>query len=327
MADKAVIEKLKNTVNAFMKEKVLVTMDEGSDLTIPRNSSGILALDNILGKGSNGYGFPVGRLIEIYGPESGGKTSVILAAIASVQGKGGVAAIIDAEHALNFEYAAKLGVKVDELLICQPDSAEEAFNVTEALVKSGDVDLVVLDSIAALTPIAIMDSSFEDKHMDSGAKLNNRFAKTISVHAKNNDCTVILINQLREKVGVMYGNPEYAPGGRGIKFAASIRLEVRRGEVLKKDGDDYGHVIKCKTVKNKTFAPNKTCEFRIIWGEGFDNAHSLITVGVANGILRKSGAWIYYGDDLKFQGEEKMLAALNSDKELFEKLQKAVSNG
>lgn len=328
-ANKEKITTLKDKINAAMKATVLQTIEDGDDLTIARYSSGSFPLDRVLGKGSNGYGFPVGRIVEIYGPEASGKTTVVLSTIAAVQRAGGVAAIIDAEHALNLEYAMTLGVDIDELLICNPSNAEEAFDVVQALAESGVVQLIVVDSIAALAPLHVAESGYEQKHMDSGAKLNSTFMKKIADPLKRNDCTLILINQIREKIGVMFGNPETTPGGRAIKFAASVRLEVRRGEVLKKDGNDYGHVVKCKTVKNKTSPPNQVAEFRLTWGVGFDNEHALIDLGLKAGVLRKSGAWLYHDvTEQKWQGEDKMLTFLRANPEFSNRLgEEVLANG
>ncbi len=264
--------------------------------------TGCLSLDLALGVG----GVPRGRIMEIYGPESSGKTTVALHIIAEAQKRGGVAAFIDAEHALDAVYAKNLGVNTDELYISQPDTGEQALDICESLVRSSAVDVIVVDSVAALTPKAEIEGDMGDTHVGLLARLMSQaLRKLTAITARSKTC-VIFINQLREKVGIMFGNPETTPGGKALKYFASLRLDIRKADALK-DGDGIiGNRAKCKVVKNKVAPPFRVAEFDIIYGKGISQEGCLIDLGVEFGVLKKSGAWFSYKDDKVAQGREKM---------------------
>ena len=264
--------------------------------------TGCLSLDLALGVG----GVPRGRIMEIYGPESSGKTTVALHIIAEAQKQGGVAAFIDAEHALDAVYAKNLGVNTDELYISQPDTGEQALDICESLVRSSAVDVIVVDSVAALTPKAEIEGDMGDSHVGLLARLMSQALRKLTAITSRSKTCVIFINQLREKVGVMFGNPETTPGGRALKYFASVRLDIRKADSLK-DGDGIiGNRTKCKIVKNKVAPPFKVAEFDIIYGKGISQEGCLIDLGVEFGVLKKSGAWFSYKDDKVAQGREKM---------------------
>ena len=264
--------------------------------------TGCLSLDLALGVG----GVPRGRIMEIYGPESSGKTTVALHIIAEAQKRGGVAAFIDAEHALDAVYAKNLGVNTDELYISQPDTGEQALDICESLVRSSAVDVIVVDSVAALTPKAEIEGDMGDSHVGLLARLMSQALRKLTAITSRSKTCVIFINQLREKVGVMFGNPETTPGGRALKYFASVRLDIRKADSLK-DGDGIiGNRTKCKIVKNKVAPPFKVAEFDIIYGKGISQEGCLIDLGVEFGVLKKSGAWFSYKDDKVAQGREKM---------------------
>ena len=264
--------------------------------------TGCLSLDLALGVG----GVPRGRILEIYGPESSGKTTVALHIIAEAQKRGGVAAFIDAEHALDAVYAKNLGVDTDELYISQPDTGEQALDICESLVRSSAVDVIVVDSVAALTPKAEIEGDMGDSHVGLLARLMSQALRKLTAITSRSKTCVIFINQLREKVGVMFGNPETTPGGRALKYFASVRLDIRKADSLK-DGDGIiGNRTKCKVVKNKVAPPFRVAEFDIIYGKGISQEGCLIDLGVEFGVLKKSGAWFSYKDDKVAQGREKM---------------------
>ncbi len=275
-------------------------------------SSGSLAIDLAVGVG----GFPRGRVIEIYGPESSGKTTVALHAIAEAQKNNGVAAFIDAEHALDPVYARNLGVDISNLLVSQPDTGEQALEITEALVRSGAVDMVVIDSVAALVPKAEIEGTMGDSHVGLHARLMSQALRKLTGVISKSKTTVIFINQLREKVGVMFGNPETTTGGRALKFYSSIRLEVRKGESIKQGTDMTGSKTRVKVVKNKVAPPFKTAEFDIMYGTGISKEGTLLDIGVAMEIVKKSGAWYSYNGERMGQGREaaKEYLAANPDK-------------
>jgi recombination protein RecA len=279
----------------------IMKMGEQLDTQIKTVSSGSLALDVALGIG----GYPRGRIIEVYGPESSGKTTVSLHAIASVQQNGGTAAFIDAEHALDPKYARALGVDVDELLLSQPDTGEQALEIAEALVSSGAIDIVVIDSVAALVPRAEIDGEMGDSHMGLQARLMSQALRKLSGTINKTKTIALFINQVREKIGVMFGNPETTPGGRALKFYSSVRLEVRRAETIKEGKDNFtGNRTKIKVVKNKVAPPFKTAFVDIMYGEGISQVGEIIELGVEAEIIQKAGAWYSYGDERIGQGRE-----------------------
>lgn len=274
--------------------------------------TGAIALDIALGVG----GIPRGRVAEIYGPESSGKTTVALHIIAESQKLGGVAAFIDAEHALDAAYAKRLGVDIDNLLVSQPDTGEQALEITEALVRSGAVDVVVVDSVAALVPRSEIEGEMGDSHVGLQARLMSQALRKLTGAISKSNTSVVFINQIREKVGVMFGNPETTPGGRALKFYASVRLEVRRVESLKQGSEQIGNRTRAKVVKNKVAPPFRDAEFDIIYGEGISREGSLLDVGDATGVITKSGTWYSYGDLRLGQGKENSRQFLKSNPEL-----------
>ena len=278
----------------------IMKLGEQANLQVETYSSGALALDIALGIG----GFPRGRIIEVYGPESSGKTTVALHAIAEVQRAGGQAAFIDAEHALDPLYARNLGVNIDELLLSQPDTGEQALEIAEALVRSGAVDIVVVDSVAALVPKAEIEGDMGDSFVGLQARLMSQAMRKLSGAISKSKSIAIFINQLREKVGVMFGNPETTPGGRALKFYASVRLDVRRIESIKQGNDVVGNRTRIKVVKNKVAPPFKQAEVDIMYGEGISREGSIIDIGVELDIVQKSGAWFSYNGERLGQGRE-----------------------
>ena len=275
-------------------------------------STGCLSLDLAIGVG----GLPRGRIIEIYGPESSGKTTVALHVIAEAQKAGGVAAFIDAEHALDPVYAKNLGVNLDELYVSQPDTGEQALDITESLVSSKAIDVIVVDSVAALTPKVEIEGTMEDSVVGAQARLMSRALRKLTpITAKSKTC-IIFINQLREKVGVMFGNPEVTSGGKALKFYASVRIDVRKADALKDGGSAYGNHTKAKVVKNKVAPPFKTAEFDIIYGKGISQESCLIDLGIEHGVLVKSGSWFSYNGEKIAQGRDKTVAYLESNPEI-----------
>lgn len=282
--------------------------------------SGALSLDVALGIG----GFPRGRVVEIYGPESSGKTTVALHAVANAQAAGGIAAFIDAEHALDPEYARKLGVDTDNLLVSQPDTGEQALEIADMLVRSGSIDILVIDSVAALVPRAEIEGEMGDSHVGLQARLMSQALRKMTGALHNTNTTAIFINQLREKIGVMFGSPETTTGGKALKFYSSVRLDVRRIETLKDGADAVGNRTKVKVVKNKIAPPFKIAEFDILYGEGISREGSLIDMGVENGFVKKSGSWFTYGADQLGQGKENARRYLKENPEVRDEIERKI---
>lgn len=282
--------------------------------------TGSLTLDMALGVG----GLPRGRVIEIYGPESSGKTTVALHVVAEAQKMGGEAAFIDAEHALDPVYAKKLGVDIDNLIVAQPDTGEQALDIAEALVRSGALDVIVVDSVAALVPKAEIDGEMGDSHVGLLARLMSQALRKLTAIISKSGTVVIFINQLREKVGVMYGNPETTPGGRALKFFSSVRLDVRRGEVIKNGTELVGNKTKVKVVKNKVAPPFKTAEFDILYGEGISKESNILDFAVENNIIKKSGAWFSYNGEKIGQGRDNVRKYMVENKEFTAEIDRQV---
>ncbi len=282
--------------------------------------TGSIALDVALGIG----GLPRGRVVEIYGPESSGKTTVALHAVANAQAAGGIAAFIDAEHALDPEYARALGVDTDSLLVSQPDTGEQALEIADMLIRSGALDVIVIDSVAALVPRAEIEGEMGDSHVGLQARLMSQALRKITGALSNTGTTAIFINQLREKIGVMFGSPETTTGGRALKFYASVRLDVRRIETLKDGADAVGNRTRVKVVKNKVAPPFKQAEFDIVYGQGISREGSLIDVGVEQGLIKKSGAWYTYESDQLGQGKENVRAFLRDNPDLADEIEKKI---
>ena len=283
-------------------------------------SSGNTAIDVALGIG----GWPRGRVVEIYGPESSGKTTVALHAIASAQRAGGIAAFIDAEHALDPEYARKLGVDTDNLLVSQPDTGEQALEIADMLVRSGAIDIIVIDSVAALTPKAEIEGEMGDSHVGLQARLMSQALRKMTGALYNSGTTAIFINQLREKIGVMFGSPETTTGGKALKFYSSVRCDIRRIQTLKDGQDAIGNRTKLKVVKNKVSPPFKIAEFDIMYGEGISRESSIIDLGVENGFIRKSGSWFTYEGDQLGQGKEKARNFLKDNPDLANEIEQKI---
>jgi recombination protein RecA len=298
----------------------IMKLGESAHMQVETVSSGSLALDISLGVG----GFPRGRIIEIYGPESSGKTTVALHAIAEVQKRGGQAAFIDAEHALDPVYASKLGINIDELLLSQPDTGEQALEIAEALVRSGAVDIIVIDSVAALVPKAEIEGEMGDSHVGLQARLMSQALRKLSGAISKSKTIAIFINQLREKVGVMFGNPETTPGGRALKFYSSVRLEVRRIETIKQGNDMVGNRTRIKVVKNKVAPPFKQAEIDIMYGEGISKEGSIIDIGTELDIVQKSGAWFSFEGERLGQGRENAKQFLKDNPKISDVIDKKI---
>ncbi|MFS0672508.1 recombinase RecA [Ornithinibacillus sp. 179-J 7C1 HS] len=310
---------LKQIEKQFGKGSVM-KLGEQAGQKLATTSSGSLALDIALGIG----GYPKGRIIEIYGPESSGKTTVALHAIAEAQKAGGQAAFIDAEHALDPTYARALGVNIDELLLSQPDTGEQALEIAEALVRSGAVDILVVDSVAALVPKAEIEGEMGDSHMGLQARLMSQALRKLSGAINKSKTTAIFINQVREKIGVMFGNPETTPGGRALKFYSSVRLEVRRAETLKQGNDMIGNRAKIKVVKNKVAPPFKTAEVDIMYGEGISIEGEILDIGSDLDVVQKSGAWYAYQGERLGQGRENAKVFLKENPEIMDEIHQAI---
>jgi len=283
--------------------------------------SGSLGLDIALGVG----GYPRGRVIEIYGPESSGKTTLTLHAIAEAQKTGGIAAFIDAEHAFDRFYAEKLGVEIDNLIISQPDNGEQALEIADNLIRSGAIDIVVIDSVAALTPKSEIEGEMGDSKMGLHARLMSQALRKLTASISKTNCTVIFINQLREKIGVMFGNPETTTGGNALKFYASVRLDIRRSTQIKdSSGEVLGNKTRVKIVKNKVAPPFKMCEFDIMYGEGVSKVGEILDIAVEENIIKKSGSWFSYGETKLGQGRDAVKSIIKDNPELFDELEEKI---
>ncbi|MBP5327195.1 MAG: recombinase RecA [Bacteroidales bacterium] len=298
----------------------IMKLGDRPDETYDAISTGSISLDNALGIG----GFPKGRIIEIYGPESSGKTTLAIHAIAESQKKGGIAAFIDAEHAFDPVYARKLGVDIDNLLVSQPDNGEQALEIADNLIRSGAIDIIVIDSVAALTPKAEIDGEMGDSKVGLHARLMSQALRKMTSTISKTGCCCIFINQLREKIGVMFGNPETTTGGNALKFYASVRLDIRRIQAIKDGDQNIGNRVKVKVVKNKVAPPFRVCEFDLMFGEGISKTGEIIDLGVETGIVKKSGSWFSYGDSKLAQGREGVKALLRDNPELCDELEQQI---
>ena len=304
----------------YGKGSVMKLGDNSAHMNVEAVPTGSLSLDLALGIG----GLPKGRIIEIYGPESSGKTTVALHAVAEVQKRGGIAGFIDAEHALDPVYARNIGVDIDNLYISQPDNGEQALEITETMVRSGAVDIVIVDSVAALVPKAEIDGEMGDSHVGLQARLMSQALRKLTAIISKSNCIVIFINQLREKVGVMFGNPETTTGGRALKFYSSVRLDVRRIEALKQSGETIGNRTRVKVVKNKIAPPFKEAEFDIIFGEGISTVGDILDLAADAGIVNKSGAWYAYEGNKIGQGRENTKQYLKEHTEMLQEIEQKV---
>ncbi len=309
---KALAAALSQIERQFGKGSVMRLGDDGALPGIDAVSTGSLGLDIALGIG----GLPRGRVVEVYGPESSGKTTLTLHAIAEMQKIGGTAAFVDAEHALDPTYAERLGVNIDELLVSQPDTGEQALEITDMLVRSGAVDIVVIDSVAALTPKAEIEGDMGDSHMGLQARLMSQALRKLTANIKRSNTLVIFINQIRMKIGVMFGSPETTTGGNALKFYASVRLDIRRTGAIKKGDEVVGNETKVKVVKNKVAPPFKIVNFEILYGEGISHEGELIAMGVDNNLIDKAGAWYSYNGERIGQGKEKVRDFLKENPEI-----------
>ena len=307
----------------FGKGSVMKLGDKGANMQIETIPTGCLSLDLALGLG----GIPKGRVIEIYGPESSGKTTVALHMVAEVQKRGGIAGFIDAEHALDPVYAKNIGVDIDNLYISQPDNGEQALEIAETMVRSGAVDIIIVDSVAALVPKAEIEGDMGDSHVGLQARLMSQALRKLTAVISKSNCTVIFINQLREKVGVMFGNPEVTTGGRALKFYSSIRLDVRRIETLKQGGEMVGNRTRIRVVKNKIAPPFKEAEFDIMFGEGISREGDILDLAANTGVVNKSGAWYAYEGDKIGQGRENAKQFLKQNPEICHEIEERVREG
>ena len=304
----------------YGKGAVMKLGDSAANMNVETIPTGSLSLDIALGLG----GVPKGRIIEVYGPESSGKTTVALHMVAEVQKRGGIAGFIDAEHALDPAYAKNIGVDIENLYISQPDNGEQALEITETMVRSGAVDIIIVDSVAALVPKAEIDGDMGDSHVGLQARLMSQALRKLTAAISKSNCIVIFINQLREKVGVMFGNPETTTGGRALKFYSSIRLDVRRIEALKQGGEMVGNRTRIKVVKNKVAPPFREAEFDIMFGKGISKEGDVLDLAASVGIVQKSGAWFAYGGDKIGQGREIAKAYLREHPEIMDEIEHKV---
>ena len=304
----------------YGKGAVMKLGDSAANMNVETIPTGSLSLDIALGLG----GVPKGRIIEVYGPESSGKTTVALHMVAEVQKRGGIAGFIDVEHALDPAYAKNIGVDIENLYISQPDNGEQALEITETMVRSGAVDIIIVDSVAALVPKAEIDGDMGDSHVGLQARLMSQALRKLTAAISKSNCIVIFINQLREKVGVMFGNPETTTGGRALKFYSSIRLDVRRIEALKQGGEMVGNRTRIKVVKNKVAPPFREAEFDIMFGKGISKEGDVLDLAASVGIVQKSGAWFAYGGDKIGQGRENAKAYLREHPEIMDEIEHKV---
>ena len=307
----------------FGKGSVMKLGDKGANMQIETTPTGCLSLDLALGLG----GIPKGRIIEVYGPESSGKTTVALHMVSEIQKRGGIAGFIDAEHALDPVYAKNIGVDVDNLYISQPDNGEQALEIAETMVRSGAVDIIIVDSVAALVPKAEIEGDMGDAHVGLQARLMSQALRKLTAVISKSKCTVIFINQLREKVGVMFGNPEVTTGGRALKFYSSIRMDVRRIETLKQGGEIVGNRTRIKVVKNKIAPPFKEAEFDIMFGEGISREGDILDLAANTGVVNKSGAWYAYNGEKIGQGRENAKLYLKQNPAVCEEIEEKVREG
>ena len=314
---KALAQALGQIEKQFGKGSVMRMGDSPASRDIEAISTGSIGLDVALGIG----GLPRGRVVEIYGPESSGKTTLTLQVIAEAQKLGGTAAFVDAEHALDPGYAEKLGVNVDELLVSQPDTGEQALEITDMLVRSGAVDIVVIDSVAALTPKAEIEGEMGDSHMGLQARLMSQALRKLTANIQRSNTMVVFINQIRMKIGVMFGSPETTTGGNALKFYSSVRLDIRRIGAIKKGDEVIGNQTRVKVVKNKVSPPFKQAEFEILYGHGISRLGEIIDLGVQHGIVDKAGSWYSYGDDRIGQGKENVREFLKNHPEMAEEIE------
>ncbi|HEY9766448.1 MAG TPA: recombinase RecA [Chroococcales cyanobacterium] len=311
------LEAALNGIEKQFGKGAVMKLGDNAKMKVETLATGILSLDVALGVG----GIPRGRVVEVFGPEASGKTTVALQMIAEAQKGGGTAAFIDAEHALDPQYARKLGVDIDNLLVSQPDTGEQALEIAEALVRSSAIDLVVVDSVAALVPKAELEGDMGDSHVGLQARLMSQALRKLTAAIGKSSSIVVFINQLREKIGVMFGNPEVTTGGRALRFYASVRIEVRRIESLKKDGVDIGNRVKAKVVKNKVAPPFRQAEFDLIFGEGASREGCILDLAIEQGLVNKAGAWFSYGESRLGQGRDAAKSFLFENKEIKEEIE------
>ncbi|MCR5202224.1 MAG: recombinase RecA [Lachnospiraceae bacterium] len=314
---KKALESAMSQIEKSYGKGAIMKLGDNAHLQVETFPSGSLGLDLALGVG----GIPKGRIVEIYGPESGGKTTVALHMIAEVQKLGGIAGFIDAEHALDPVYADKIGVDIDNLYISQPDNGEQAMEITETMVRSGAIDIIVVDSVAALVPKAEIDGEMGDSHMGLQARLMSQALRKLTGIVAKTSCTVIFINQLREKIGIVFGNPETTTGGRALKFYSSVRIEVRRGEQIKRGGEVVGNRAKIKIVKNKVASPFREAEIDIVYGEGISRIGEIVDIAADNDIINKAGAWYSYNGERIGQGRENCKNFLQEHPELLSEVE------
>lgn len=320
--NKSIIKSAINQIEKKFGKESIMLLGEIPDVSVETFHSGSYILDDILGIG----GYPKGRIIEIYGPESSGKTTLSLHAIAEIQKRGGIAAFIDAEHSIDPIFASKLGVNTDSLILSQPDSGEQALEIVDILARLGNIDLIVVDSVAALVPLAELNGEMNEQQIGAQARLMSKALRKITGNLNKNKTTIIFINQIREKVGIIFGNPETTPGGRALKFYSSIRIEVRKGTQLPGDKDISGNEIKFKIVKNKLAAPYKTAQTELLFNEGIDKLGELVDIGVSQGILDKKGAWYSFEGNNIAQGKKNMREYIKENLELKNKILDSLKN-